>query len=186
MSTDTKLVAIERPETEQTEKVLKGSSWYQIASRVAEACDFTKPVAGPSYASCSFAISYISPKAAEAARQIDRLKSAKNFAEESGEPFDAEGLVSSILLLQNLSSGPIPIPVAGWDLEGGPNLFFSEDGFYGDLEINGKTIEYLLKWNDQQGSVEIYDSEEIEDGRIPPRLLMHLFTSFARANADVP
>jgi hypothetical protein len=174
------------PETAKASKPQLGAAWYQAVGKMLETCDFTKVSATNPYTSGSLAVTCVSQKAAEAARQVERLNFAKAFAEDKGAEFDVEGLVSSILLLQNLATGPIPIPVASWDIESGASLFFHDEQFYGDLEISGKTIEYLLKWKGRQGEQEVYGSEEIEEGRIPSGLLVHLFSSFARSNADMP
>jgi hypothetical protein len=151
-----------------------------------ESFDFTKRASSNPYTSAHFVISCSSPKAAEANRQVERLKLAKDFAEAKGMAVDTDGLVSSILLLQNLVTGPIPVPVASWDPESGASLFITQGDFYGDLEVSGNTIEYFLRWTEGQEPQEVYDSEQIEDGRLPPRLLTHLFSSFARTNANMP
>ncbi|WP_324806610.1 hypothetical protein SH584_09490 [Sphingomonas sp. LY29] len=173
-------------ETDRASKVEAGPSWSYAFGRALQTCDFTKISPNAAYTNGTFAVVRAAPKVAEINRQVERLRHAKEFAEASGLPCDFDGLVSSIQLLQHLVSGPVPVPVASWDADGGPSLFISEEGFYGDLEINGKVIEYLLKIEGGQGSREIYDSEEIEEGRIPPRLLTHLFAKFAKSNAYMP
>lgn len=186
MPTKTETTLTHRSETEGVARAPRSASWHQLAGRMIESCDVTKLSTTASYTSGSVVLTCVSPKAVEVTRQVERLKQAKDFATEIGLDYDPEGLVSSIQLLQNLATGPIPVPVASWDPESGASLFFSEGDFYGDLEINGTTIEYLLKWIDGQETQEIYDTEEIEDGRLPPKLLMHLFSSFAKTNAHMP
>lgn len=126
------------------------------------------------------------PKMAEIERQIERLKAAKKFAESKElDAAEMSDISSSIDILRSLVQGPLPIPVAGWSLDSGPSLFYDQNGFYGDLEISNSAIEYFLKWNDSTGANEIFDSEAIEEGKLPPKLLVHLYRAFARSNAQV-
>ena len=186
MPTSAKTINGSPSDTDRASKPEKSPTWSYMAGRALQSCDFTKIHAPSAYTSGSFAVVQAAPKVAEVNRQVERLRQAKDFAETSGLEFDGDGLLSSIMLLQNMVTGPIPVPVASWDADSGSSLFISQDGFYGDLEVNGKTIEYLLRLEGQGAAEEIYDSEQIEEGRIPPRLLTHLFATFAKSNANVP
>ena len=132
------------------------------------------------------AIYQTTPQIEEVNRQISRMRAALACAEESSQSSNSlEDLTSSINMLSSLACSPLPVPVAAWSAGNGPSLFFQENGFYGDLEIRDKTVEYLLKWSDSNGPVEIYDNEEITDTRLPPKLLTHLYRAFARSNAGM-
>lgn len=135
---------------------------------------------------CAVTAAYqIAPKAAEVTRQIERLRTVKEIAPDQG--FSAEQLRdvdTSVKLLSHLMTGPIPIPVAGWKPEG-PSLFFDQNGFYGDLEIAGDSVEYFLKWVDRGELKEVFGTEDVSEGYLPPNLLAHLYSIFARSDAIV-
>src|SRR5690242_3897764 len=129
MPSKTKAASSYRAETDGTERQTLPAAWHQLAGRVMESCDFTNHLTSTPYTGCNYVFSCISPRAVEANRQVERLKHAKDFAEAKGVDVDADGLVSSIMLLQNMATGPIPIPVASWDPEGGASLFISQGDF---------------------------------------------------------
>jgi hypothetical protein len=125
------------------------------------------------------AIYCVSEKAVEAERQIRRIRGVADHLSAIGE-IDGEGVTACIGLLNCFTMSPAPIPVASMSEDGTTSLFFDQNGFYGDIEISGRTVEYMLKWGDQEDAV--IDCEQVDDGRIPPRLLVHLFATFARYN----
>lgn len=136
-------------------------------------------------ASAGTAICWQAPRTARLQRQIDRLQQAVEHAQSRGVDIDADGVKSSIEILKMMSNLPFPIPTASWSDDTGSSLFYGNGSFYGDLEFSGKHVEYLLKGQSDGGDVEVYDEEEIEAGRIPPRLLVHLFSSLSRVGDDV-
>ena len=91
-----------------------------------------------------------------------------------------ESMNTCISLINMLVTGPIPIPIASSGSECGATLFFQDDHVYGDLEINGNLVEYYLKEKTDDGFREVFDSESVTDGFIPPRLLGHLFAIYAK------
>lgn len=127
----------------------------------------------------------VSPKAIESRRQIERVKSVLALEEVKQNREYLDGVKTTIALLQGLSLGPVPVPVASWCSGKGASLFFEADDFYGDLEIYGNTVEYYLQSGAFQPCHEVLESEEIEEGKFPPRLLAFLFQRFARNNAQV-
>jgi len=129
---------------------------------------------------------WTAPKSVEAGRQINRLAAARSFAEgRHVREDDIESINACVSMIGHFASTPVPIPVASWTAGKGASLFFDMDGFYGDLEVDGTEVEYFLKWSDGTHQQEVFDSEAVEDGKIPPRLLVHLFKVFARHNAAV-
>ena len=153
------------------------------ASSAFQAIDLTKwsafpaeTLASPSVVLCTV------PKVAEIQRQVARLRATDEL---KLDDHNCTSIAKSILFLQNLATGPIPIPVAGWSPESGASLFFDQGGFYGDLEFTGDNIEYFLHWDEPDGPREVFDSEPSEGGKIPHKLLVHLFSRFARSNAEV-
>lgn len=128
------------------------------------------------------AIYAFTEKSAEAARQIERIKSIASTCQNDGENSEMrrDSFASSISIITSLLSGPIPIPVASRGEEGCASLFFEGEGFYGDVEIKGKFLEYYLKSMKNGFTRETFDCEEIKDGYIPTRLLTNLFMHFAR------
>lgn len=123
-----------------------------------------------------------SDKAVEANRQVERMKSLKSIcaANSPAHECQLESIASSIGLIGSFLTSIFPIPVASSGSDDGTTLFFSDDQFYGDLEIRGKIVEYYIKTVAHGNDVEIFDSEEIEDGYIPTRLLTSLYTHYAR------
>lgn len=131
-------------------------------------------------------MTWTAPKMAEATRQIERLTIARQYAENRDNALDdVEGITSCMSLLGHFAVGPIPVPVASWTAGEGPSLFITTDNFYGDLEVEGNQIEYFLRWDQAGQPVEIFDTETVNEGRVPPRLLAHLFSVFAKRNAAV-
>src|SRR5438067_576127 len=128
MPTSAKSISDKPAETERAQKDTKGPIWSQLASQALQSCDFTKIGISNPYTCGSLAVVQAAPKVAEVNRQVDRLRQAREFAEASGIVFDVDGMVSSIMLLQQMVSGPIPVPVASWDADGGASLFISDDG----------------------------------------------------------
>ena len=128
----------------------------------------------------------LSPKAAEIERQVERLKAAREFCEDGMLNLGSVNDLSlSIELLQSLSIGPLPVPIAGWSKESGPSFFFDQAGFYGDLEITEEGVEYFLKWGSDGEKKEVYGTEPIKKGKFPPQLLSHLYRVFAKHEAKV-
>ena len=125
-----------------------------------------------------------SQKAAEARRQIERVRLLSHRCSLVPDPGAAEqvrkSVESCIALIGSLLTSPIPIPIASGGEDCGASLFFHGNGLYGDLEINGQTIEYYLKSTTEDGIQEIFDSETIDDGFVPPKLLGHLFSAYSR------
>lgn len=128
------------------------------------------------------AIHQVSEKAVEANRQIERVKSIASICKKGGAIDDVclESIASSVTFIGSLVTGQIPIPVASSGSDGCTTLFFDDDDFYGDLEIRGKSIEYYIKSKTRGKDVEVFDSEDMENGFIPPKLLIHLFAHYAR------
>jgi hypothetical protein len=121
-----------------------------------------------------------SPKAQEAKRQFERVRMvgfSTSDLDEDGKALLASSISNSVSMLGHMINGPIPIPVAGRGEEGGTTLFFDEADFYGDLEVNGSTVEYFVRL----AGTEEFGAEEIVDGRVPPKLLGLLYRGFARA-----
>lgn len=125
---------------------------------------------------------YVSEKAAEAQRQIDRIRSISTTClDDSAESKNkAESVGTTISLITALLTGPVPIPVASRGEGTIASLFFDGNDFYGDLEVNGKSVEYYIKAKRGDSEFEIFDVEDVKDGYIPPRLLAHLFAHYAR------
>lgn len=121
------------------------------------------------------------PKSAEAERQAQRIKGLLTLYDKDDEHRAklVESIGTSIGLLHSFVTMPIPIPVASDGEDEGTSLFINTDELYGDLEISGKTIEYYLRSKLSGQESEIYDVEEVEEGRIPPRLLGCLYTHHA-------
>lgn len=130
------------------------------------------------------AIYQVCEKAVEAQRQIERLKSLtvlyNNEAVCDDNLDNLQSIATSVSLLGSFLSSPIPIPVASRNSDCGSSLFFDEDGFYGDLEIKGDFVEYFIKSSRNDAELEIFDTEKVESGFIPPRLLTVLFSHYAR------
>jgi hypothetical protein len=124
----------------------------------------------------------MSEKALEANRQIERVKSLASLCK-SGTRSDQDCVVSigtSVALIGSLICGPVPIPVASSGESGCTSLFFGDLNFYGDLEVRGKFIDYYLKGKSKGADIEVFDSEEVKNGQVPPKLLFHLYTHYAR------
>ncbi|WP_300536948.1 hypothetical protein [Sphingosinicella sp.] len=132
--------------------------------------------------SSSLAVHEVSQKAVEAHRQIERVKSLiqLEFQEKAIQEKTIESIASSVFLIGSFLTGPMPIPVASSGSNGGTTLFFGEDEFYGDLEVNGRFVDYYLKFEMNGDPVEVFDTEEIPEGSVPPKLLTCLFTHYAR------
>jgi hypothetical protein len=186
MPTDAVLATVETETSQARGFPISSRAAADFAGAMMQAWNVTKftetspPTLGTVIAVCQ------APKVSEINRQIGRLKEAKALADSDAEDGgDVESVVSSISFLENLAVGPIPVPIASWEHGAGSSLFFNQGGFYGDLEIIGRRIEYLLTWQDGDQLIEVYDTENMESGKIPPRLLVHLFEKFARVNAEV-
>ena len=116
-------------------------------------------------------------KAAETARQIDRIKPYLLWADESSEAtIDKESLNQTIGLLNLLSSTPSPVPMLAIDNDGLASFYLSCDGHSIEAVIENNELEYLysLGENDQ------FHNEKIENGKIPPKLLYFLYSQFAK------
>jgi hypothetical protein len=173
-------------ETSQVRRGAERNQFVTVMAKAFESLDFARISVRSDTVGVAYAIHQMSPKAAEITRQIDRLRLAKEVASDlSLNEVSAQGIGDSISFLQNLCVGPIPIPVASWSPETGSSLFFDGDGFYGDLEISDGVVEYFIKSGETGEQVEIFDTEKIEEGRIPPRLLAILFSKFARTSNEV-
>lgn len=122
-----------------------------------------------------------SPKSAEVDRQVERIKSLLALYDENNEQRAklVESIGTSVALLHSFVTLPLPIPVASDGEDEGTSLFINTSELYGDLEISGKTVEYYLRSKLTGQESEIYDVEEVEEGRIPPRLLGCLYTHHA-------
>lgn len=145
----------------------------------------TQSITNVSYAtvgSVDCAVYKRSEKAFEAKRQIDRLKSL-TCVHSSGSEEDnlcLDSITSSISLIGSFLTSPVPIPVASSGSDGATTLFFEDDDFYGDLEVRGKFVEYYIKYAEKDGSKEVYETEPLGNGYIPPKLLTCLFSYYAR------
>ena len=176
----TKIAHAERPITE-----FALPSWKTVAGTLAPiGTNITGQTAwGLSDATPQAAIYCRSEKAVEAQRQIDRVRSLSVLCKTSSGQDDKqqlESIASSVALIGSFLLSPMPIPIASSGSDNRTTLFFQDENFYGDLEINRNEIEYFLKRKTNEGPIEIYDCEEIEDGKVPPRLLMFLFSHYAR------
>lgn len=124
------------------------------------------------------------PKATEAQRQIARARSIAHRSVDLEDPEAQEtqrkSIETCISLIWSLMTGPIPIPVASSGEECGATLFWQGSGVYADLEISGDTVEYYLKSITDEGEQVVFDTETVEYGFVPPRLLAHLFSIYAR------
>lgn len=118
-------------------------------------------------------------KASEATRQMERVRQINErvMSDQDTSALQVKSIASTISLISNMIVGPIPIPVASSGEDGEATLYFDDDVLYGDIEIRGDRIEYLLK---TKGGDEIFDEEEIESGLIPPRLLFNLYCNYIR------
>ena len=125
-----------------------------------------------------------SKKAVEAFRQIERARTlstrCSGLNDPAAEAMQRTSVESCIALISSLLTSPMPIPIASGGSDCGASLFFNGDGLYGDLEIKGRVVEYYLKSRTEAGTQEIFDSETIDDGFIPPKLLGHLFSVYSR------
>jgi len=179
----TKAATAHRPITEQARPVLS-------ESLRAAAEGFLSATSRARNWSCTYAalplsaIHRSSEKAIEAQRQIERVQSLNalcSFGPQTTEDEErVESIASSVALLSSFITSPIPIPVASSGTDLGTTLFFGDDDFYGDLEIKGKSVEYFLKIKRNGAENEVFDTEEIKNGFVPPRLLSCLFAHYAR------
>jgi hypothetical protein len=132
---------------------------------------------------------YVDPRSAEANRQISRIFPMIGVEDdwdgEGAKAPDRESLVAAGNLISLLCQAKMPIPIASVGHEGNSSLFIEAENFYGDLEIFGKSLEYLITSEREGVTKEIMDSEEIHDGAIPPRLLQVLFDHFGGLNANL-
>ncbi|NUQ19288.1 MAG: hypothetical protein HOP95_12730 [Sphingomonas sp.] len=129
------------------------------------------------------AIIAISPRAAEAHRQSSRIRPYICFlSQDKSEEAERkrESIKNAINMIYTFSTSPLPLPIASMG-EDYSSLFIREGDFYGDLELSGGFVEYYLKWTDPDGKErEEFGEEAIEDDRIPPKLLYHLYSHLAR------
>lgn len=177
--TSTKIAAEDNSETYQAK-----SPW-STASGLAAAVLSETNLSKPSSWSCTYvsapAVVQADQKSVEAQRQVERLKSLSLYYDDADDcERRAESVLSAVSLLGALIPGPIPIPVASCGVEGGASLFISSENFYGDLEIIGKNVEYYIKFNCKGKGVEYFDTEEIKEGFVPPKLLSRLFHYYAQ------
>ena len=178
----TKIRTTDRTLTDQARTAI-----YDSAKLITKATmDGGTHIAGQSYwaATCATtsAIYHVSEKSAEAQRQIDRIRSLWDLCQGDDETSQKciNSVSSAVSLIGAFLTSPIPIPVASAGEDGQTSLFIDGENFYGDLEINGDSIEYYIKFDTDGDSVEYFNSEKIEDGFIPPKLLTHLFYHYAQ------
>lgn len=176
----TKIAMAARSMTDQVMEVIYDKSKSALESVMTGSTN----VLGSSYFTTTYvatsAIYQISEKCFEAQRQIDRIKSlSSTCADNTADNNCLESISSTVSLISAFLTSPVPIPVAGSGEEGETALFLKDDDFYGDLEISGNTVEYYLKFSSGMSDLEFFDSEEIQDGFIPPKLLTRLFLHYA-------
>ena len=173
---------LKSPQSTYQVRELLYDSWKAMTGAIAFMDPFSPTTAWASSSNLSRpAVVRKSPKAAEADRQIERIRSLLVLYDEHGEHRAklSESIGTSISLLNSFVTLPLPIPVASDGEDDGTSLFINTDELYGDLEISGNTIEYYLRSKLGGQETEIYDIEEAEEGRIPPRLLGRLYTHHA-------
>jgi hypothetical protein len=155
------------------------ANFGNIASSIAVGLDRCtgSTVSAKPFSSTSYARHVRTPKSIEVDRQINRIKP---YYTQDDDLLNVS-IQSTIALLYNFASGPIPVPVASIG-DSNSSLFFDCGNFYGDIEINGKRAEYYLKLRDRVGDeAEIYGEEDIEGERVPPKLLVYLYQNFAKS-----
>ena len=116
------------------------------------------------------------PRAAEASRQIERAKSlsAREYGTASLNELQLRSVASCVALISDFSRGPFSIPIASSGEDGEATLFIDDNLLYADIEISGNEVEYYFRSKCKNG-VEVFDTEEMEDGYIPPRMLASLY-----------
>lgn len=113
-------------------------------------------------------------KQLEAARQVEKIKPYVSWQKSDADAdVDVQSMVSSINLLHSFASGPSSVPMAAVSHDGQVGLSIQDEGLYLDLTLDGTQVEYLLKTDEG----EVYDEEQIIDGRIPPKLLGQIYRS---------
>lgn len=181
----TKVAKAQRSVTERARTSVYDSIKLSAASLSSANWNMGNLVTGVDGFICQAAIYQASDKAVEAQRQIERVKSLAslihNNSDDEEDKTRIESIASSVALIGSFLSSPVPIPIASSGGDTGTSLYFGGDDFYGDLEITGKLVEYYIKTSSNGEVTEIYDTEEIGDeGYVPPRLLMCLFSHYAR------
>lgn len=171
----------------QHSKWSPGAKFYGSAVSICRAALVgSTNVVGDSYlpATCiaAPAICHESEKSAEARRQIDRVLSLMDLCQENHGISEKckESVASAVSLIRAFLTSPIPIPVAAAGENNQASLFISDGDFYGDLEISGDNIEYYIKFNFNGENIEYFNSEKIEGGFIPPKLLGKLYHYYAQ------
>ena len=127
---------------------------------------------------------YVNPRIKEANRQIDRLRSVAEFDKDwdgqGSKAVDPASMAYATMLIGKMASSCLPVPLASVGSEGNSSLFIKAENFYGDIEVVGSSVEYLLKFNSNGTDHELSGCEPIEDGNIPPNLLVNLFARLAK------
>jgi hypothetical protein len=119
-------------------------------------------------------------RADEANRQLSRLWSASEF-EPGWDGYDAEppskdAIKAAEAMIMRLASSRLPIPSASVGAEGQSNLYWSCGNFYADVDVFGKKVTYLIISEDER----VAGEEDIEEGLMPPQLLIALMDKFSR------
>lgn len=168
----------ERSATYQIRSIIN-DGWKAVGQIMSAADTFGSPTAWAITSNLSRpAVVRKAPKAAEVDRQVERITSLLE-AHRQGSDQSAklvESIGTSIALLHSFVTLPLPVPIASDGEDDGASLFIDTEHLYGDLEISGSTVEYYLRSKTGDFQNEIYDVEDVEDGRIPPRLLGCLYT----------
>jgi hypothetical protein len=123
---------------------------------------------------------YRDEKTDEANRQLARLWKTTRF-EAGWDGFDAEppseaAIKAAEAVIMRLASTSIPIPSASVGAEGQSNLYWKADGFYADVDVFDSKVSYLLISGDKR----LAGEETLEEGLVPPQLLMALLEKFSR------
>lgn len=171
----------ERSMTYQIRSIMN-DGWKAVGQVMAAADTFGSPTAWAITWNLSRpAIVRKAPKAVEVDRQVERITGLLETHKEAGDQSAklVESIGTSIALLHSFVTLPLPVPIASDGEDDGASLFIETEHLYGDLEISGKTVEYYLRSKANGFQSEIYDIEDVEDGRIPPRLLGCLYTHHA-------
>jgi hypothetical protein len=116
----------------------------------------------------------------EANRQLARLWGAAEF-EPGWDGHDAEApskaaIKAAEAMIMRLATTSIPIPSASVGADGQSNLYWKGDDFYADVDVFDSTISYLLISGDHR----LAGEESLEEGLVPPQLLMALMDKFNR------
>lgn len=122
-----------------------------------------------------------SEQSEEVDRQINRLKpylSCYNNDDQHSIEM-RNNITTAIKVMHNFAAGPFPVPMLSLG-DSNSTLFIKTDDVYGDIEIKNGVMEYLLEECSEGEKKSYYGEEDIENERLPKKLLVLLYKAFAR------